>query len=187
MSLEVFSDEAILALVAQSDQEALAVLYDRYASAMLGLSRRMGFDQNAQEDCVQEIFLRIWNKASSFNHKKASGRSWILAVGHHYCVDRVRQEASRPKPLEPIADDDSDDQAFDIPGPGLNEEAALNRVRIARAMKTLDQGEQAVVELLHYRGFTYPEAAKALNVPLGTFKARVGRAMAKLREALHEA
>ncbi len=185
MSLDGFPDEALLALVARGEEEALSILYDRYASAMTGLAYRMGFDKEAQGDCVQEIFFRIWNRASSFDPKKATGRSWILAVGHHYCVDRVRSDASRPKALEPIQDEE--DEAFDLPGPGLDEENTLNRIRIRKALHALSPEERSIVEALHYQGYTYPEAAEHLKLPLGTLKARLSKAMTKLREVLHEA
>jgi RNA polymerase sigma-70 factor (ECF subfamily) len=187
MPLETFPDEALLVLVSRGNQDALASLYDRYASAVLGLARRMGFDKTAQEDCVQEVFMRIWNRAGSFEAGRASGRSWVLAVAHHYCVDRVRQEASRPKGFDPIVTEDSEDEAFDLPGKGLNEEGALNRIRIQKALKVLSPDEYAVIEMLHYQGHTYPEAAKQLGIPLGTLKARTRRAMEKLREVLYEA
>jgi len=185
MSLEGFPDEALLALIARREEEALGILYDRYASAMLGLAYRMGFDREAQDDCVQEIFFRIWSRAASFDPKRSSGRSWILAVGHHYCVDRVRSEASRPKALDPLRD--GEEEAFDLPGPGLDEENALNRVRIGKALHALNPDERRIVEALHYKGYTYPEAAKVLNMPLGTLKAKLSKAMSKLREVLHEA
>ncbi len=183
MSLDGFSDEALLALVAKGEEDALSTLYDHYASAMLGLGYRMGFTRDAQEDAVQEIFFRIWNKAGSFDGQKATARSWILAVGHHYCVDKVRSEASRPKALEPL----EDEEAFDIAGPGLDEEGVLNRMRITAALKVLAPDERAIVEALHYKGYTYPEAAELLKMPLGTLKAKLSRAMSKLREVLHEA
>ncbi len=187
MSLEGFPDEALLALVARGEEGALSVLYDRYASAMLGLAYRMGFGKEAQEDAVQEIFLRLWNKAASFDPKKATARSWILAVGHHYCVDKVRSEASRPKALEPFQNEDGPEEAFDVPGEELGEENALNRVRLQRALKILNPDERAIIQALHYQGYTYPEAAQLLGMPLGTLKAKLSKAMMKLREVLREA
>lgn len=187
MSLEGFSDEALLALVAKGEEDALGILYDRYASAMLGLAYRMGFTRDGQEDAAQEIFFRIWNKAESFDPQKATARSWILAVGHHYCVDKVRSEASRPKAFDPIQDEDSEQEAFDIAGPGIDEEGSLNRIRINKALEVLAPDERSIVEALHYKGYTYPEAAELLKMPLGTLKAKLSKAMTKLREVLHEA
>jgi RNA polymerase sigma-70 factor (ECF subfamily) len=186
MTLQTFPDEALLVLVSRRDQAALAELYERYASAVLGLSRRMGFDASAQEDCVQEVFMRIWNRATSFDPGKASGRSWVLAVAHHYCVDRVRQDSSRPKGFDPIQEDEHE-EAFDLPGPGLDEEGTLNRIRLNKALRVLSPDERAVIEMLHYKGHTYPDAAEQLGIPLGTLKARARRALEKLREVLYDA
>ncbi|MER3484162.1 MAG: RNA polymerase subunit sigma, partial [Meiothermus sp.] len=60
MSLEAFTDESLLTLVARGDEEALRVLFRRYAGSVLSLARRMGLDAATREDCVQEVFGRIW-------------------------------------------------------------------------------------------------------------------------------
>jgi len=60
MSLEAFSDEALLALVAKGEEAALQQIFRRYAGAFLGLARRMGLDSASREDVVQEVFSKIW-------------------------------------------------------------------------------------------------------------------------------
>lgn len=186
MSLEHFSDEALLALVARGDEEALRWLYRRYAGAVLALAKRMGLDAAAREDCVQEVFQRIWRGAASFDPRKTQARSWLLAVAHHMAVDLVRRDAARPKALEP-AQDEEDPEAFDLPGPGLDEGRALDRVRIQRALGALSPEERSVIEVLYYQGYAHGEAAEHLGIPLGTLKTRARRALEKLREVLGEA
>ena len=132
---------------------------------------------------MQEIFIRIWEKASSFDKTKATARSWILAVGHHYCVDRVRRDSVRPKAVNP----DEEDESFDVPSQKLDEYHLLDRIRIRKAMQRLSPDEAKVVETLHFLGMTYTEAAKHLSMPLGTLKLRASDAMKKLRGVLHEA
>jgi len=186
-SAETLSDEVLVALIQREDEDALRTLYRRYAGSVLSLARRMGLDQAVGEDCVQEVFQRIWKGARSFDPRKTQARSWLLAIAHHACVDQVRRQAARPKALEPDYGPDGEEEAFDLPGPGLNEEAMLDRLRIRQALARLEPEERSVIEVLYYQGFAHTEAAKQLKIPLGTLKTRARRALEKLQEALGEA
>lgn len=185
MSLEAFSDEALLALVARGEEAALQQLFRRYAGAFLALARRMGLDSATQEDVVQEAFSKIWKNAREFDPRRASARAWLLAVAHHTTVDQIRRLEARPKPLEP--EDEESAEAFDLPGVGLDEEGLLNRIRLRKAMSQLSHEEREVVEVLFYQGYAHQEAAHKLGIPLGTLKTRARRALSRLKEELHEA
>lgn len=184
MSLEGLSDEALLALVARGDEEALRWLFRRYAGSFLALARRMGLDAAAQEDVVQEAFVRVWKNARQFDPRRASARAWLLGVGHHTAVDHLRRLEARPKALEPQGEDG--EEAFDLPGDGLNEEGHLDRVRLQRALKRLSPEEREAIEVLYYQGHSHLEAARLLGIPLGTLKTRARRALLRLKEELHE-
>lgn len=184
MSLEGLSDEALLALVARGEEEALRWLFRRYAGAFLSLARRMGLDANAQEDVVQEAFIKIWRSSRQFDPRRASARAWLLAVGHHTAVDHIRRLEARPKPLEPQKDEA--EEAFDLPGDGLDEEGHLDRIRLRDALRHLSPEERQVVEVLYYQGYSHQEAARLLGIPLGTLKTRARRALLRLKEELHE-
>lgn len=177
------SDEALLALVARGDEEAFRALFRRYAGSFLALARRMGLDGAAAEDVVQEAMLRVWEKAKEFDPRRGSARAFLLTLGHHAAVDEVRRRAARPKPLEP---DPEEEEAFDPPGPGLDEGRSLDRVRLERALKALSLEERRVIEVLYYQGYTHQEAARLLGLPLGTLKTWARRALAKLKEVLRE-
>lgn len=184
MSLEAFSDEALLALVARGDEAALQQIFRRYAGAFLGLARRLGLDSASQEDVVQEVFTKIWKNAHEFDPRRASARAWLLAIAHHTTVDHLRRLEARPQALEPT---EEEPEAFDLPGPGLDEEHHLDRIRLRRALAHLEPEERAVIEVLFYQGYAHQEAALKLNIPLGTLKTRARRALARLKEELREA
>ncbi len=82
--------------------------------------------------------------------------------------------------------DPEPEEGSDLPGPGLDEEAHLDRARLHRALKALSPEERRVLETLYYQGHTHQEAARLLGVPLGTLKTWARRALLKLREVLGE-
>src|SRR5438477_6237191 len=77
-----FPDEALLALVAREDEDALAVLYDRYSRVAYGLALRVVRDQVLAEDAVQEAFLTVWRTAAAFRVERAKPSTWILTLAH---------------------------------------------------------------------------------------------------------
>jgi len=91
---------------------------------------------------------------------------------------------ARPQAIEP---DEDEPEAFDLPGPGINEEHHLDRIRLRQALARLGPEEREVIEVLFFQGYAHQEAARKLNIPLGTLKTRARRALSRLKEELREA
>ena len=95
------SDEALLSLVAASDDDALAALYDRFGRVAYGLALRILRDETLAQDAVQEAFLGVWRNADRFLAERAKASTWILTLVHRRAVDLVRREdIRRGEPLE---------------------------------------------------------------------------------------
>jgi RNA polymerase sigma-70 factor (ECF subfamily) len=178
-----FPDEALLALAAREDEEALAQLYDRYGRVAYGLALRIVRDQALAEDAVQEAFLTVWRTASSFRADRAKPSTWILTLVHRRAVDVVRrEERRRAAPLEGTEEPDERSLAAD-------EEIALtDRRRIVQeALRQLPDEQREALELAYYGGLTQSELAERLSVPLGTIKSRMFTGLRRLRDLLAEA
>src|SRR5919108_5410779 len=89
------SDEALVALVARSDEVAFGELYDRFGRVAYGLARRILRDDALAEDAVQEGFLAAWRSASRFVPERAKASTWLLTLVHRRAVDLVRREERR--------------------------------------------------------------------------------------------
>jgi RNA polymerase sigma factor (sigma-70 family) len=178
-----FPDEALLALAAREDEEALAQLYDRYGRVAYGLALRIVRDQALAEDAVQEAFLTVWRTAGSFRAERAKPSTWILTLVHRRAVDVVRrEERRRAAPLEGTEEPDERGLAAD-------EEIALtDRRRIVQeALRQLPDEQREALELAYYGGLTQSELAERLSVPLGTIKSRMFTGLRRLRDLLAEA
>ena len=81
------SDEALVALVARSDEVALAELYDRFGRVAYGLARRILRDDALAEDAVQEGFLAAWRSAARFVPERAKASTWLLTLVHRRAGD----------------------------------------------------------------------------------------------------
>jgi RNA polymerase sigma-70 factor, ECF subfamily len=180
--LTQISDEALVSLVASSDDEALAELYDRFGGVAYGLALRILRDDALAQDAVQDAFLGVWRTADRFLPERAKASTWILTLVHRRAVDLVRREnVRRGEPLE------------QAPEPAATEtvegEATLGFQRrvVQEALKGLPPEQREALELAYYGGLTQSELAERLGQPLGTIKSRMFMGLARLRDLLSQA
>jgi RNA polymerase sigma factor (sigma-70 family) len=176
------SDEALVALVARGDEDALAELYDRVGRIAYGLALRILRDERHAEDAVQEAFLQVWRSAATFRPERAKASTWVLTLVHRRAVDLVRREERRQ--ADPLTDD-----AAALEAAERTDEAAwlrFERERVQAALKQLPDLQREALELSYYGGFSQSELAERLGVPLGTIKSRMFSGLARLRELLDE-
>src|SRR3954470_4161280 len=175
------SDEAVVALLARSDESALAELYDRFGRVAYGLALRILRDDRLAEDAVQEGVLAAWRKADRFIPERGKASTWVLTLVHRRAVDLVRREdRRRAEPLtesvDPPASDSAEDDAW----------LRFERERVQSALKQLPDQQREALELAYYGGFTQSELAERLGQPVGTIKSRMFAGLARLRELLAE-
>ena len=176
------SDEALVALVARSDEGALAELYDRVGRMAYGLAFRVLRDDRLAEDAVQEAFLGVWSSAAGFRAERAKASTWVLTLVHRRAVDIVRREERRR--AEPL-----DDETRDAATSESAEDAAwlgFERERVQEALRQLPDTQREAIELAYYGGYSQSELAERLGAPLGTVKSRMFAGLARLRELLDD-
>jgi RNA polymerase sigma-70 factor, ECF subfamily len=174
------SDEAVVALVARSDEDALAELYDRFGRVAYGLALRVLRDEKLAEDAVQEGFLAAWRNADRFVPERGRASTWLLTFVHRRAVDLVRREDRRR--AEPLP------EGADTMGVDAAEDAWLRfeRERVQAALRQLPDQQREALELAYYGGFSQSELAERLGQPVGTIKSRMFTGLARLRELLGE-
>ena len=173
------SDEAVVALVARSDQTALAELYDRFGRVAYGVALRVLRDEKLAEDAVQEGFLAAWRNADRFMPERAKASTWLLTFVHRRAVDLVRREDRRR--ADALTED------VEQASSGSAEEDAwlrFERERVQAALKQLPDQQREALELAYYGGFSQSELAERLGQPIGTIKSRMFTGLARLRELL---
>ena len=176
------SDEALLSLVASSDEQALAELYDRFGRVAYGLALRILRDEALAQDAVQEAFLGIWRSADRFLAERAKASTWVLTFVHRRAVDLVRREdRRRGEPLE---------RAPEAAAPATAEDEAtlgFQRRLVQQALAQLPPEQREALELGYYGGLTQSELAEQLGQPLGTIKSRMFSGLSRLRDLLAQA
>jgi RNA polymerase sigma factor (sigma-70 family) len=180
--LTEISDEALVSLVASSDDEALAELYDRFGGVAYGLALRILRDDALAQDAVQDAFLGVWRTANRFLPERAKASTWILTLVHRRAIDLVRREnVRRGEPLEHAPEPASPET--------VEGEATLGFQRrvVQEALKGLPPEQREALELAYYGGLTQSQLAERLGQPLGTIKSRMFMGLARLRDLLAQA
>jgi RNA polymerase sigma factor (sigma-70 family) len=175
------SDEAVVALVARSEDTALAELYDRFGRVAYGVALRVLRDEKLAEDAVQEGFLAAWRSAERFMPERGKASTWLLTLVHRRAVDLVRREDRRR--AEALGDD-----VELAPSDSAEDDAWLRfeRERVQAALSQLPDQQREALELAYYGGFSQSELAERLGQPVGTIKSRMFTGLARLRELLAE-
>jgi RNA polymerase sigma-70 factor, ECF subfamily len=172
------SDEALVALMARSEEAALGALYDRYGRVAYGLSLRILRDRALAEDAVQDAFLTLWRTASTFVPERSKASTWILTLVHRRAVDLVRREERRRSDSIELATEPSVESAAESAW------LRFERERVQEALRQLPEQQREALELAYYGGFTQSELAERLGEPIGTIKSRMFTGLARLRELL---
>src|SRR5215472_16357761 len=89
------SDEDLLNAIASGAVWAMDSLYQRYSRILYSLAYRMVADHQVAEDILQDTFLAIWRRATTFSPQAGSARSWLISILHHRTIDYLRRTRRR--------------------------------------------------------------------------------------------
>lgn len=175
-----FDYTAALRACAAGDRGALARLYEHDADRLLGVAMRIVRDRNLADDVVHEAFLRIWRHAAGFDPRQGSARGWMLTTVRNGALNMVR-DRGRELPVD-------EERLAEVPDSEADPQDALLRVSDADALKAclarLEPARRASLLLAYVDGYSHPQIAARLDVPVGTVKAWIRRSLAALRQCL---
>ena len=175
MDTEHAREEKLLIAVAGGDEGALRELYDRFERPLFSLAYRWYGDKDLAEDLVQEVTVRIWKKATSFDPSRGTASAWIFGIARHLATDLARARGRRPTPV---------DEPVPVGAEPWDEDSAWRQWEVAKAVAELPPDQQDVIRLAFNHHHTQSEIASRLGVPLGTVKTRMRLALQKLEPKL---
>jgi RNA polymerase sigma-70 factor (ECF subfamily) len=162
-----------LALAAAGDRVAFARIYADTSHKLFGIVLRLVHDKETAEDVLQEVYLKIWDRAGSFDPARASPITWMATIARNTAIDSQRRRDRRREDGEPA---DSADAS--VSGdPDL-------RIGLARCMTLLEDHQRQFIRSAFFDGYSYAEMATHASVPLGTMKSWVRRGLERLRVCL---
>ncbi|GIH29723.1 RNA polymerase sigma factor SigK [Acrocarpospora phusangensis] len=173
--------EELLGEVARGDEAAFERLYDRVGGQVFGLIRRVLRDRAQAEEVAQEVMVEVWRTAARFDPARGTALSWVLTMAHRRAVDRVRS-AQAATDREERAARMAGDVAYDQVAEAVT--TRLEGERVRRCLDGLTDLQRQAVTMAYYGGYSYPEVAGLLRVPLGTVKTRMRDGLVRLRDCM---
>ena len=182
-----YEETDLIRRVASGDEASLGLLYDRFGRAVYSLCLRIVHDAGTAEEVTQEVFVRLWRSAASFDAERGKLSTWLLRIAHNLALNEVRRRQSRPVVAQDVEWEvasatlaDPDDGADPAVAAWRDERASV----IRRALAELPNPQRKAIELAFFGGLSQAEVAAALGDPLGTVKSRIRIGMQRLRELL---
>ncbi|ACM35324.1 MULTISPECIES: sigma-70 family RNA polymerase sigma factor [Rhizobium/Agrobacterium group] len=175
------SDEIgiLLGKIALKDRMALSELYRRTSPKLFGICLRLLKDRSEAEDAMQEIFVKIWQRAQSFAATGHNAMGWLGTIARYHCIDRLRTRT--PVSIEL---DEAWHVADSAPDPEQTASIRSEGKRIDSCMEALEADRAAAVRQAYVEGLSYQELAEQFNVPLNTMRTWLRRSLLALRECL---
>jgi RNA polymerase sigma-70 factor (ECF subfamily) len=182
-------DFALMDALASRDEGALSLLYDRHASAVMGVCVRILRERSDAEEVTGEVFTELWERASRYDATRGHPIAYLLNLARSRAIDRLRNRARRERIIveaDAAASGGSKHSAEAVAAGSPFAEARTGQMRthIERAMGELHPEQKRALTLAYFDGMSHSEIASALSEPLGTVKTRIRQGLLRLRESL---
>jgi RNA polymerase sigma-70 factor (ECF subfamily) len=171
----------LLARVAEADKAAFARLYDRVSGRLFGVIGRILPRTELAEDALQETFVRIWQRAKTYDETIASPMAWMATIARNQAIDLRRRSAEK---LSAAAAELDETLADTSPDPEALAEQAGDLRQLKDCMGRLPDERQQMVLLAYRQGFTREELAERFKRPVTTVKTLLRRSLIALKECL---
>ncbi len=178
-------DRAILARVAEGDEDAFTLLVEKHQRRLLHLCERLLGSSEDARDAAQEVFLKVFRKAGTFR-PRGQVFTWIYRIATNHCLNKLR----RRKIVQfvglgpPEGEESREWKPEDLaPDPERQLEARARWRWTRRAIRSLPPGQRGVLVLAKFEGLSYRQIAEVMQISESAVESRLFRAMRNLERA----
>ena len=169
-----------MADAASGETSAVKTIYDMTSAKLFGICLRICGDREAAEDVLQDVYVKVWRRASSFDPAKASPISWMAVIARNASIDWCRRETRHA-----ASSDDTLMMAIDdAPLADTRLEQVEMRARLMACLENLSADQSGAIRLAFLEGRTYQQLSQDQGTPVGTLKSWVRRGIAQLKACL---
>jgi len=182
------SSEDLMARIGEGDERALEILVHRHQASVLNLAYRFIGDRTQAKDLAQEVFLRVWQAAKSYE-PKAKFATWIYRITANLCFNELKS-ARRKKLLQFLrfnADHEIQTEE-DFPDRSPSAEDLLvareRNLQVTDALQSLPENQRLAIILKRYDDLSYEEIAHVLGCSVPAVESLLVRAKGTLQKKL---
>ena len=170
----------LLSLVARGDRVAFVRVYDATSAKLYGIILRILGRRDIADEVLQEVFVKIWERAADFDRAQSSPITWMSAIARNRALDELRRK--RPSAL------DDHPEAMYVADGGMmaSDLVELNDDyrRLERCLGALDADKQKIVRLAYLDGWSREQLAQQFGAPVPTIKTWLHRSLKQLKDCL---
>lgn len=181
---------ALLQKVARQDRAAFREVYRHSAAKLTGVLTRMLRDRTEVEDALQDVYIRVWQRAVQFDATRGTGMGWLVTIARNVALDRLRARPEARGMSRVVARGDTleEDPVARLAAPGTDAEERMlvagNARRAVECFGELEPDRAAAVQGAYLEGASYRELAERFGVPLNTMRTWLRRSLLRLKECL---
>lgn len=166
---------ALIVSLRNKESKGYELLYDSYASTLLGVITRIIEDTETAEDLLSEAFVKIVSSFEQYDSSRGRLFTWMINITRHLCFDKLRSKDFRNQ-IRNLKLDDATELL-------VNHTTSFDpsHAELKSLTAKLDPKEKELIELAYFKGYTHTEIAEEFNMPLGTVKTRLRKAISELR------
>ncbi|WP_355660041.1 sigma-70 family RNA polymerase sigma factor [Halomonas salifodinae] len=169
-----------LAACARGDALAFERLYRASSSHLYAILLRIVRDESAAQDCLQQLYVRLWHVAGQYDPSRARPMTWLATLARNIGIDWLR----RQKPQDSTDGDALLDGLSGDDDPEAHSIQAQLQHELRDCLDTLTGTQRQAMELAYFQGLTHSELAESLAQPLGSIKSWIRRGLEKLKTCL---
>ena len=187
MNQEPLSED-LMARIAQGDEYAFDILVHRHQTSILNLTYRFVGDRTQAKDLAQEVFIRVWQSAKSYE-PKAKFTTWIYKITTNLCINELKSARRRRWFSFHRSDEDSENSMEDsISDDSTNAEDLLlaeeRSSQISDVLQSLPDNQRIALILKRYDDLSYQEISQVLGCSVSAVESLLVRAKRTLQEKL---
>jgi RNA polymerase sigma-70 factor (ECF subfamily) len=180
------SDSELVRLLVAGNEDAMAVIFDRYYRLVMSVALRVVRDTGEAQDAVQIVFTDFYRQAKLFDASKGNLKSWLLQYAYGRSINRRRSLKCKkfydqtqidtlvPLPVSP------ETRMFDLESPEAKR-------LVEQLLASIGEKQRRVIELVCFQGMTLAETAALTGESLGNVQHAYYRGLEKLRLYLKKA
>jgi len=170
----------LVTLLKARDQELIPLVYEHYAANVYGVIIKSIPNSKDAQEVLQDVFLKMWKSSHTYNSEKGRFYTWLMQITRTTIIDKVRSgQYQRALKLTAYSEHHSDDL-------NLSTQIKHKDSGLWNIICRLPSEHFELINLLYFQSYSHTEAAKHLNLPLGTVKSRIRSALKNLRSVLNK-
>jgi RNA polymerase sigma-70 factor (ECF subfamily) len=174
--------------IANGDRNAFRLLHERYRAILFFTIHKVLGNYEDSEDVLQEVYAKIWSKASLFDSERGKPLTWATTMARNRAIDRYRSKQRRSSLGERYETQVDVERDRDRNRNSTEQDVIDNETSsvLRSAVLELTPGQREAIDLAYFGGLTQNEVAERTGQPLGTVKARIRRGIERLEKKVRD-